>query len=230
MANDKFGISNNWKIGIVVGFIACGLGIALTCGLILGLPVKNAHKNIALLQESLLNTRIALDETFMELATNITNSGGGLELIEDVIQSGTYRFQDFATGDFSGLPYTLSDYQIGPLRFTVLKIPPIPAYTLDLQYAPDLYVDFNSFSPPLSTLANYDSPTTSLILPISNANVKRFNLPCITANTCKPVSSFSNFFGFRNNAISMTIFPVGAPENGFLFTWTETLMIMFPAA
>lgn len=165
------------------------------------------------------------------------NATGGVEVIQTVIQTGTYTVDVFPIGGVTTTnTYTLKEYSIGPLRFSVLQLDPIAPITTAASGTTFLF-DFYNYNPPI----NYDLADinnfgqNNYALPISRSNIAKFSLPCLSADTCQLDSNSPTFYP---NAFAANSFPdfrfrvnnVGASEHGIGFTWNEPLVLILPFA
>lgn len=156
----------------VVALTALGLGL----GLGLGNRINDLNTQLTQTQNTGLVARLALEETVMELAMNVTETAP----VETIVQTGTYTIifdegaRDLVT---TMVPYTLKETTIGQLTFPTLVLDPPPVAFVTSASITLLEVFMYDFSPALPAIPGS-------VFPISNKNLKRFTLPCVASDAC----------------------------------------------
>lgn len=231
-------------ICMVIFLLLLILGLGL--GLGLGLQISSLKNDVSMLRTTLTNTRIALDQSIMDVVMNTTS------IQEFVLTSGNYTVEMLQPGNFppyptqfsTPTPFELKQVLVGPLNFTLLKLyPPSPLLTSPL------VIDWSRFTMIIPTLIPFNFNNAFGLLPfpyipVGPANVARLNMPCLQQNTCimtpdetlSPAATdlYFNAFQIESEAsqdyiiLKFVIFPGTSSDLNWNFTWTEPLQLILP--
>lgn len=237
-----------------VYYVAAGLLLAmLALGLGLGLGISNRIESLKreteMLKSSLVSTRMALDESIMDLAMNAT------AMQDYVIEQGVFDVtltqivtfpNTWPVQTSTNVPFTLKQVLIGPLNFTMLILDsPSPMLTspfLGSSTRISMFVPTGiSFN--LNNAAGFVAAPFPYI-PISPANLARLNMPCLALGGCRVAPDptltlpdtefFFNSFQIESLAsdnglrLNFMIIPNTAADMNWNFTWSEPLQLILP--
>lgn len=192
-----------------------------------------------------MTTRTLLDETIMDVVMNSTELR---EIVQETIVTQgtfdvTYQTDISAPVTKTMLPFTYKSVKIQSLLFTVLQLePPTTPFVTPSGMIGYHFVRFSNFNPFLP-ITFQQSGQIATFLPVSPANVNRFNMPCLadTMAPCNLLPELSASARYFSNQFRWTVSPQISPEisfyltpallgdQSFNFTWVEPLQLVIPS-